>query len=69
MAFCEVTAEVRWGAFPASPHDAHRWVADMRRTFETFAWRPRTSLESGLGATIAAMARRAETAGASAGPR
>jgi len=62
-------AELRWGAFPAAPHDAHHWVADMRRTFETFAWRPRTSLERGLGATIAAMARRAEVAGAPAGPR
>jgi hypothetical protein len=41
----------------------------MRRTFETFAWRPRTSVERGLGATIAAMAQRAEVAGASTGPR
>jgi nucleoside-diphosphate-sugar epimerase len=48
-------AELRWGAFSAAPHDAHRWVADMRSTFETFAWRPRTRLADGLRATISAM--------------
>ena len=58
---------LRWGVFPAPPHDAHPWVADMRRTFETFRWRPRTSLEDGLRATIAAMAKGAEAAGATAG--
>ena len=41
-------AEARWGTFPAAEHDAGRWVADMRQTFEAFAWRPRTSLEEGL---------------------
>jgi nucleoside-diphosphate-sugar epimerase len=64
----ETRAELRWGAFPAAPHDAHRWVADMRRTFERFRWRPRTSLEDGLRATIAATARRGETAATAGRP-
>ena len=50
-------AETRWGVFPAPDHDAFPWIADMRRTFETFTWRPRISLEEGLGRTIAALAK------------
>jgi len=49
-------AEARWGAFPAPAHDETPWTADMRRTFAAFAWRPRTPLEQGLRATIAASA-------------
>jgi nucleoside-diphosphate-sugar epimerase len=45
---------LEWGAFPAPPHDDTPWIADMRRTFETFKWRPTTSLGAGLAATIAA---------------
>ena len=48
-------AEARWGAFPVAAHDAGCWVADMRQTFDTFAWRPRISLEQGLEKTIAAV--------------
>ena len=47
--------EARWGAFPVAAHDAGCWVADMRQTFDTFAWRPRISLEEGLERTIAAV--------------
>jgi nucleoside-diphosphate-sugar epimerase len=43
-----------WGVFPAPAHDATPWIADMGRTFGAFAWRPRTSLDAGLGLTIAA---------------
>ena len=49
-------SEARWGSFPAAPHDAHPWVADMRRTFAAFEWRPRTCLQSGLERTIESMA-------------
>ncbi|MFO1057224.1 MAG: NAD(P)-dependent oxidoreductase [Dongiaceae bacterium] len=49
-------AEPRWGAFPAAEHDAHPWVADMSATFAAFAWRPRLSLEEGLGRIVAAAA-------------
>lgn len=48
-------AEAGWGLFQAPEHDRYPWIADMRHTFNTFAWRPATSLEAGLGATIAAM--------------
>ena len=46
--------EPRWGVFPAPPHDATPWVADTRRTFAAFSWRPRVSLDEGLARTIAA---------------
>jgi len=49
------SAEARWGVFPAAEHDAFPWVADMRRAFATFAWRPQLSLADGLRQTIAAM--------------
>jgi nucleoside-diphosphate-sugar epimerase len=52
------SAPLEWGAFPAPPHDDTPWIADMRRTFSTFAWRPTTSLESGIAATIAARTER-----------
>jgi nucleoside-diphosphate-sugar epimerase len=45
-------AEQCWGTFPAPAHDDYPWVADPRRTFNTFAWRPTTTLEEGLQATI-----------------
>ncbi len=45
-------SEPRWGTFPTAQHDRTPWVADMERTFERFAWRPRTSLRDGLAATI-----------------
>ena len=45
----------RWGTFVAPEHDRYPWVADMTRTYRIFAWRPRTSLEHGLAATIEAM--------------
>jgi nucleoside-diphosphate-sugar epimerase len=47
-------AEVRWGVFPAPPHDAYPWIADMRHTLENFAWRPTMPLEAGLRMTISA---------------
>jgi nucleoside-diphosphate-sugar epimerase len=47
-------AEVRWGAFPATDHDVHPWIADMQQTFDTFRWRPRVPLDDGLRRTIAA---------------
>ena len=50
-------AEARWGVFPAPAHDQTPWIADMDRTFGTFAWRPTVSLEDGLRATIDAIAR------------
>ena len=48
-------AAPRWGAFVAPEHDRHPWVADMTRTFRIFAWRPETSMDQGLAATIRAM--------------
>ena len=42
----------RWGTFTAPAHDDTPWIADTTRCFEAFAWRPRTSLEEGLRATI-----------------
>lgn len=45
-------AEIRWGAFPAAEHDAYPWIADMRSTFASFAWRPLIPLEEGLRRTI-----------------
>jgi len=51
-------AEPNWGVFPAPDHDDYPWVADTQRTFREFSWRPATSLEDGLGATIAWMRRR-----------
>lgn len=45
--------EPSWGVFPAPDHDSYPWVADTQRTFQEFSWRPATSLEDGLGATIA----------------
>jgi nucleoside-diphosphate-sugar epimerase len=48
------SAALHWGTFPASAHDASPWVADMQRTFKQFTWRPSTTLEAGLSATIAA---------------
>lgn len=49
-------AEARWGIFPAPPHDATPWIASTARTFGAFDWRPKTSLEAGLRATIDAIA-------------
>jgi nucleoside-diphosphate-sugar epimerase len=43
-----------WGVFPAPAHDATPWIADMAHTFGAFGWRPRTTLDAGLSATIAA---------------
>jgi nucleoside-diphosphate-sugar epimerase len=51
-----VTADVRWGVFPAPPHDDTPWIASTARTFAAFAWRPRTTLDHGLRATIEAVA-------------
>lgn len=48
-------APAHWGTFATPEHDRHPWVADMTRTFRIFAWRPVTSLEDGLAATIRAM--------------
>jgi nucleoside-diphosphate-sugar epimerase len=48
------STEVRWGGFSAPAHDATPWIADMARTFSTFAWRPKTPLDAGLRDTIAA---------------
>jgi len=45
-------AKPEWGVFPAPEHDQYPWVADPRRTFATFSWRPETDLEAGLNATI-----------------
>ena len=48
-------APARWGTLPAPEHDRYPWIADMTRTFRIFAWRPVTSLEKGLEATIRAV--------------
>jgi len=45
-------AQPQWGVFRAPDHDDHPWVADTTQTFGQFAWRPATSLEEGLRATI-----------------
>jgi UDP-glucose 4-epimerase len=50
------TAEAQRGVFPAPEHDAYPWVADTRNTFREFSWRPSTTLEAGLRATISSMA-------------
>ncbi len=49
------SAEAGWGLFAAPEHDRYPWIADMRRTFDAFSWRPSTTLEAGLRATIASM--------------
>jgi nucleoside-diphosphate-sugar epimerase len=49
--------EPQWGVFTAPAHDATPWIADMTKTFGTFAWRPKTALDEGLRATIAALAK------------
>ena len=46
------SAQPQWGVFQAPEHDDHPWVADTTQTFEQLAWRPTTSLEEGLQATI-----------------
>jgi nucleoside-diphosphate-sugar epimerase len=46
------TTVPRWGTFAAPAHDDTPWIADTTRCFEAFSWRPRTSLEDGLRATI-----------------
>jgi nucleoside-diphosphate-sugar epimerase len=51
-------AEPKWGMFPAPDHDDYPWVADTHRIFSAFEWRPTTSLEAGLRATIDAACRR-----------
>lgn len=51
------TAAPEWQVFPAPAHDATPWIADTGKTFGAFDWRPRTTLEAGLGATIGAFSR------------
>ena len=51
-------AKPEWGVFPAPAHDVVPWIAHMGRTFGAFAWRPTTSLDDGLRATITAFAER-----------
>ena len=45
-------AKIEWGK--AAPHagEPPKWEADMAKTFAAFAWRPRPSLETGLGETV-----------------
>lgn len=48
------TGEARWGSYPAAPHDASTWTADLTKTLAAVPWQPRTSLEEGLRRTITA---------------
>ena len=45
---------VRFGAKPMPPHEPLRLVADMRKTFSTIGWRPRTTLSEGVSRCISA---------------
>ena len=40
------------GQIKGAPYDTNHWVADMTKTFNQFAWRPKTSLEEGLKKTF-----------------
>jgi nucleoside-diphosphate-sugar epimerase len=43
----------RWEALPGLAYDANSWQADMTKTFEAFAWRPRVAIADGIADTVA----------------
>jgi nucleoside-diphosphate-sugar epimerase len=43
----------QWEALPSVAYDANSWQADMTKTFNAFAWRPRISIIEGIAGTIA----------------
>lgn len=57
LKFTRSTSEVRWGSYPSAAHDAQHLVADITRARRLVGWRPRTSIDKGLAATIRLSAR------------
>ncbi len=43
---------IQWGTFRTVSYDSDRWQADMEKTFASFSWRPRHTLDAGLDETI-----------------
>jgi nucleoside-diphosphate-sugar epimerase len=48
----ESSSEITWGGFGNVSYDTDLWQADMKKTYEAFAWRPETPLVEGLEKTI-----------------
>ncbi len=45
-------SKIKWNAFPSVSYDSDMWQADMGKTFSSFLWRPKHTLDSGLKKTI-----------------
>ena len=45
-------SNVNWGSFTPVAYDSDKWQADMTKTFNTFSWRPKISIEVGVAKTI-----------------
>ena len=45
-------SQINWGNKPLLAYDSKLWQADMNKTFQTFAWKPKYSLMDGLDSTI-----------------
>ncbi len=52
QALCGTRVPVRVGAYPASPSDTNRWIADISKATDLLAWEPRHGLRQGLEKTI-----------------
>ena len=48
----KTNAKIEWGKAAAHAGEPPKWEADMTKTFAAFTWRPRHSLETGLGEAI-----------------
>ncbi len=44
---------IQWNTQPSVSYDSSPWQADMEKTFSSFSWRPRHTLDEGLEKTIA----------------
>lgn len=45
-------SNVSWGSFAPVAYDSDKWQADMTKTFNTFSWRPKISVEIGIAKTV-----------------
>jgi nucleoside-diphosphate-sugar epimerase len=45
-------SKVMWGTFHSVAYDSDTWCADMSKTFSSFSWQPKNSLQEGLIKTI-----------------
>jgi len=45
-------SNVNWGSFTPVAYDSDKWQADMVKTFNTFSWRPKISIEAGIAKTV-----------------